>query len=97
MTIRAKLFAAIVLTVLGPLVTIGVALQGQAEPSDRFEAMADTAERLARYERRQAAATESAFEDERDNVRRRLIAVAFGAGLVIVLLLVTARDLIRRD
>jgi hypothetical protein len=63
----------------------------------RFEAMADRAERLARYERRRAAATERAFDDERDNVRRRLIAVAFGAGLVIVLLLVTARDLIRRD
>ena len=63
----------------------------------RFETMADTAERLARYEGSRAAATERAFDDERDNVRRRLIAVAFGAGLVIVLLLVTARDLIRRD
>jgi hypothetical protein len=31
MTIRAKLYAAIVLTVIGPLVTIAVALQGQAE------------------------------------------------------------------
>jgi hypothetical protein len=29
MTIRAKLYAAIVLTVLGPLVTIGVALHGE--------------------------------------------------------------------
>jgi hypothetical protein len=206
MTIRAKLYAAIVLTVIGPLVTIAVALQGQAELGDRseevrdrarhealarelkfgvtdvngwqtaygydsgesrpmfdrsvaafradlreaerrlddpeerellrelteefdgfmdldvvayralqegreevtkriflgpelvrFEAMADTSERLARYEARQAAASERAFDDERDNVRRRLIAVAVGAGLVIVLLLITARDLIRRD
>ena len=63
----------------------------------RFEAMADTAERLARYERSRAAATERAFDDTRDDARRRLIAVALGAGLVIVLLLITARDLIRRD
>jgi hypothetical protein len=34
---------------------------------------------------------------ERDDARRRLTAVAVGAGLVIVLLLITARDLIRRD
>lgn len=206
MTIRAKLYAAIVLTVIGPLVTIAVALQGQAELGDRFdevrdrarhealarelkfgvtdvngwqtaygyddgrsrpvfdrsvaafradlaeadrrlddpperellrelsdefdgfmeldvvaygalqngreevtkriflgpelvrfEAMADTAERLAHYEARQASASERAFDEERDNVRMRLIAVAVGAGLVIVLLLITARDLIRRD
>jgi hypothetical protein len=63
----------------------------------RFEAMADTAERLARYEARQASASEQAFDDARDDARRRLIAVAVGAGLVIVLLLITARDLIRRD
>jgi hypothetical protein len=64
---------------------------------ERFERMAATAERLAAYERRQAAATERAFDDERDDARRRLTAVAVGAGLVIVLLLITARDLIRRD
>jgi hypothetical protein len=206
MTIRAKIYAAIVLTIIGPLVTIAVALQGQAELGDRFDevrdrarhealarelkfgvtdvngwqtaygydsgesrpvfdrsvaafradlraadrrlddpperemlreltdefdrfmdldvaayralqngreevtkriflgpelvrfqAMADTAERLAQYEARQASASERAFDEERDNVRRRLIAVAVGAGLVIVLLLITARDLIRRD
>jgi hypothetical protein len=206
MTIRAKLYAAIVLTVIGPLVTIAVALAGQAEMGDRFdevrerarhealalelkfgvtdvngwqtaygydsgrsrplfersvtlfradlrdarrrltdaperdllgqlseefdrfmnldviayralragqddvtkriflgpelvrfEAMAATAEQLADYERRQAAATERAFDDARDDARRRLTAVAVGAGLVIVLLLITARDLIRRD
>jgi hypothetical protein len=204
MTIRAKLYAAIVLTVIGPLVTIAVALQGQADLGDRFEevreraqheaiarelkfgvtdvngwqtaygydggesrpafersvaafradlrearrrltdpverrlleeltgefdgfmnldgiayralqagredevkriflgpalvrfeAMADTAERLARYEAGQATATEEAFDDERDDARKRLIAVAFGAGLVIVLLLVTAWDVAR--
>jgi hypothetical protein len=204
MTIRAKLFAAIALTVLGPLVTIAVALQGQADLGDRFddvrerarhealarelkfgvtdvngwqtaygydsgrsrpifersvaafredlraarrqlddpperrqlgrlsadferfmqldvvayralrdgreevtkriflgpelvrfEAMAETAEELARYERRRAAATERAFDDARDDARKRLIAVALGAGLVIVLLLVTAWDVAR--
>ena len=63
----------------------------------RFEAMADTAERLARYEARRASASERAFDDARDEARRRIIAVAVGAGLVIVLLLITARDLIRRD
>jgi hypothetical protein len=204
MTIRAKLYAAIALTVLGPLVTIGVALHGQAQLGDRFddvrerarheaiarelkfgvtdvngwqtaygydggrsrpifersvaafrtdlraarrqlgdppeqrllgrlsrdfdafmeldavayralragreertkqiflgpelvrfEAMADTSERLARYEARQAQATEAAFDDARDDARRRLIAVGLGAGLVIVLLLVTAWDVAR--
>jgi hypothetical protein len=206
MTIRGKLYAAIVLTVIGPLVTIAVALQGQAELGDRFdevqerarhealarelkfgvtdvngwqtaygydggesrpvfersvelfrddlaaagrrltvpperdlldqlrreferfmeldvvayralqagreevtkriflgpelvrfEATAATAEQLADYERRQALATERAFDDARDDARRRLTAVAVGAGLVIVLLLITARDLVRRD
>ena len=63
----------------------------------RFEAMADTAERLARYEARRASASERAFDDARDEARRRIIAVAVGAGVVIVLLLITARDLIRRD
>ena len=50
----------------------------------------ETAERLARYERQRAAATEQAFDDARDDARKRLIAVALGAGIVIVLLLVTA-------
>jgi hypothetical protein len=204
MTIRAKLFAAIALTVIGPLVTIAVALQGQADLGDRFddvqerarhealarelkfgvtdvngwqtaygyddgrsrpvfvrsvaafradlrrarrqltdpaerrllgqlsedfesfmnfdviayrelragreratrriflgpeienfEAMAATAEELAREERRRAAATERAFDDARDEARKRLIAVALGAGLVIILLLVTAWDVAR--
>jgi hypothetical protein len=60
-----------------------------------FEAMADTAERLAREEQRAAAATQQAFDDERDEARKRLIAVALGAGIVIVLLLVTAADVAR--
>jgi hypothetical protein len=60
-----------------------------------FEAMATTADDLARYEARREAATERAFDDARDDARRRLIAVAVGAGVVIVLLLVTANDIAR--
>jgi hypothetical protein len=60
-----------------------------------FEAMATTADDLARYEARRAAATERAFDDARDDARRRLIAVAVGAAVVIVLLLVTANDIAR--
>jgi hypothetical protein len=63
----------------------------------RFSAMADTADELADYEQRRATATEAAFNDARDDARKRLIAVALGAGVVIVLLLVTARDLVRTE
>ena len=59
----------------------------------RFEAMAATADDLARYEEQQAAVTESAFNDARDDARRILVAVALGAAVVIVLLLVTANDI----
>jgi methyl-accepting chemotaxis protein len=62
---------------------------------DNFEAMAGTAERLAGYAARQAGATEAAFDDTRDDVRKRLIAVALGATVVIVLLLLTASDIAR--
>jgi hypothetical protein len=61
----------------------------------QFGAMAETAQLLAHYEGRQAAATERAFAEARDDARKRLIAVALGAGLVIVLLLVTAWDVAR--
>ncbi len=37
MTIRAKLYTAIVLTVLGPLATTAVALQGMSQLGDRFD------------------------------------------------------------
>lgn len=41
-------------------------------------------------------ATERAFDDARDDARKRLITVALGAGVVIVLLLlVTASDVAR--
>ena len=60
-----------------------------------FDQMASRAEELAGYEARQATATEKAFDDSREDSRRGLIAVGLGAGLVIVLLLVTAADIAR--
>ena len=62
---------------------------------EQFEAMAATAEELAAHEAERASATDRAFDDARDDARRRLIAVALGAALVIVLLLVTAGDIAR--
>jgi YD repeat-containing protein len=61
----------------------------------RFEAMAATAERLAAYEAERATEADEAFDQDRDDARRRLIAVALGAGMVIILLLVTAQDVAR--
>jgi hypothetical protein len=61
----------------------------------RFSAMAQTAAQLARYEGERAAATQRAFDDARDDARKRLITVALGAGIVIVLLLITASDVAR--
>ncbi len=61
----------------------------------RFETMAATADQLAAYQQERATATDAAFDDARDDARRRLIAVALGAGVVIVLLLVTANDIAR--
>ena len=60
-----------------------------------FDAMAQRADELARYEGRGASATETAFDDSREDSRRGLIAVALGAALVIILLLVTASDIAR--
>lgn len=61
----------------------------------RFQAMAATASRLAGYEVEQAAEAQRAFDEDRDRARKRLIAVALGAAMVIVLLLVTAQDVVR--
>ena len=61
----------------------------------RFDAMKVTAEALAAYERERAAAADRAFDDARDDARKRLITVALGAGIVIVLLLITASDVAR--
>ena len=43
MTIRAKLYAAIALTVLGPVVTIAVALHGMSQLDDRFDEVQERA------------------------------------------------------
>ncbi len=43
MTIRAKLYLAIALTVLGPLATIAVALHGQNTLDDRFDEVQERA------------------------------------------------------
>ena len=61
----------------------------------RFTAMAETADRLATYEAGRATATERDFDEARDDARKRLIAVALGAGIVILLLLITASDVAR--
>jgi hypothetical protein len=60
-----------------------------------FDEMAQRADELARYEARGATATEKEFDDSREDSRRGLIAVALGAALVIILLLVTASDIAR--
>jgi hypothetical protein len=60
-----------------------------------FDQMASRADELSRYEARGATATEKSFDDSREDSRRGLIAVALGAALVIVLLLVTASDIAR--
>ncbi len=61
----------------------------------RFKAMAATAERLASLETKRAEDARQEADDARDTARKRLIAVALGAALVIVLLLVTANDVAR--
>ena len=62
---------------------------------DLFDEMAQSADELARYEARGTSTTEQAFDDSREDSRRGLIAVALGAALVIILLLVTASDIAR--
>ena len=47
MTIRAKLYVAILLTVIGPAVTIAVALHGMQRLGDRFGEVQERAERRA--------------------------------------------------
>ena len=54
-----------------------------------FEAMARAADELAREQDRRAVAAAREFDDARTTARRELVAVAIGAGVVIVLLLLT--------
>lgn len=60
-----------------------------------FQAMADAAGRLAAEEARRAAAARRQFATARRDARRQLVTVALGAGVLIVLLLVTAQDVAR--
>ena len=60
-----------------------------------FDRMASGAQQLARAEARGAVSTQRVFDESREDSRRGLIAVALGALLVIVLLLVTAADIAR--
>ena len=62
---------------------------------DLFDSMATGADDLARYESRRDRATEEAFDNSREDLRRGLIAVALGTTLVVILLLVTASDIAR--
>ena len=61
----------------------------------RFKAAAGSAEGLANLEADRADDADAAFDEDRDEARKRLIAVALGAGMVIILLLVTAQDVAR--
>ena len=47
MTIRAKLYVAILLTVLGPVITIAVALHGMERLGDRFDEVQERADQRA--------------------------------------------------
>ena len=47
MTIRAKLYIAILLTILGPVVTIAVALHGMQRLGDRFDEVQTRADQRA--------------------------------------------------
>ena len=62
---------------------------------EHFEAMTRAADALAAEQDRLAAAAAESFDDARSDARRQIVAVAIGAGVVIVLLLVTAQDVVR--
>jgi hypothetical protein len=62
---------------------------------ENFEAMASAAEGLSAVEARRVADARREFADERRAARRRLVAVALGAGVAILLLLLTAQDVAR--
>jgi hypothetical protein len=60
-----------------------------------FETMARAADSLARAQDRRAAAAEHGFDDARQTAKRELVAVAIGAAVVILLLLITVQDVVR--
>ena len=60
-----------------------------------FQAMARAASELANLEDRRAEAAAREFDEARTTARRELVAVGIGAGVVIVLLLMTVQDVVR--
>jgi len=62
---------------------------------ERFQAMAAAAADLAAYEADEAGRTRGAFDDQRRDARRQIVAVGLGGAVLIVLLLVTAQDVAR--
>ena len=62
---------------------------------EHFETMARAAGGLAAEQARESAAARTGFDDARQDAKRELVAVAIGAGVVIVLLLLTVRDVVR--
>jgi hypothetical protein len=62
---------------------------------EHFETMARAAGELADEQDRRAAEASQEFDDARDDARKELVAVAIGAGVVIVLLLLTVQDVVR--
>jgi len=60
-----------------------------------FQAMARAADALAGEQDLRAAAAAREFDDARTTARRELVAVGIGAGVVIVLLLLTVQDVVR--
>jgi hypothetical protein len=62
---------------------------------EHFARMARIAGELADVELGAAAGAATEFDDARDDARRQLVAVAIGAGVVIILLLLTAQDVVR--
>jgi hypothetical protein len=62
---------------------------------EHFETMAAAAGALAAEQDRQAGIAEQEFDDARHDAKRQLVFVGIGAGVVIVLLLLTVQDVVR--
>ena len=60
-----------------------------------FEAMASAAGQLAAEEARRNAEVEQKFDDRLDDAKKTLVVVGLGAGVLIILLLLTASDIAR--
>ena len=62
---------------------------------EHFATMARAAGELATEQDRSAAAAATGFDDARDTAKRELVAVGIGAGVVIILLLITVQDVVK--